>query len=85
MGLKGTLSRGRQYLCVDCLSTNIRLRRYYEDLGYEFVGELTGPTDHAHTIAHGSWKRACTSSPSYRSERSPPQPAPGRWDNELEQ
>lgn len=49
------LSRGCHYLCLDCLSTNRRLRRYYEDHGYSMVGELTGPTDHAHTIAHGSW------------------------------
>jgi len=49
------LARGRQYLCLDCLSTNDRLRRYYEDHGYSMVGELTGPSDHAHTVAHGSW------------------------------
>ena len=49
------LVRGRQYLCLDCLSTNDRLRRYYEDHGYSMVGELTGPADHAHTVAHGMW------------------------------
>ena len=48
-------ARGRRYLCLDCLSTNRRLRRYYEDDGYTPVGELTGPPDHAHTIAHGMW------------------------------
>jgi len=49
------LVRGRQYLCLDCLSTNERLRRYYEDIGYSVVGEMTGPSDHAHTVAHGLW------------------------------
>jgi hypothetical protein len=48
-------ARGRQYLCLDCPSTNDRLRRYYEDHGFSVVGELTGPSDHAHTVAHGSW------------------------------
>jgi len=47
--------RGRQYLCIDCLSTNHRLRRYYEDHGFSMVGEMSGPIDHAHTVAHGSW------------------------------
>ena len=49
------LAHGRQYLCLDCLKTNHRLRRYYADHGYSVVGELTGPCDHAHTTAHGSW------------------------------
>lgn len=48
-------SRGRQYLCLDCLSTNHRLRRYYEDHGFSVVGELAGPTSHPHTVAHGMW------------------------------
>lgn len=48
-------SRGRQYLCLDCLSTNGRLRRYYEDHGFSVVGELAGPPDHPHTVAHGLW------------------------------
>ena len=51
-----SLTRGRQYLCLDCLAANHRLRKYYEDHGYSAVGELSGPSDHAHTIAHGSWK-----------------------------
>ena len=48
-------ARGRRYLCLDCPSTNDRLRLYYEDHGYSVVGELAGPPDHAHSIAHGSW------------------------------
>lgn len=49
------LSRGRHYLCLDCLSTNHRLRRYYGDRGSLVVRALTGPSDHAHMTAHGSW------------------------------
>lgn len=49
------LIRGRQFLCLDCLSTNHRLRRYYEGHGYSAVGVLAGPSDHAHSVAHGSW------------------------------
>jgi GNAT superfamily N-acetyltransferase len=49
------VARGRRYLCLDCLSTNRRLRRYYEDHGYSVVGESAGPIDHDHTIAHGPW------------------------------
>ena len=49
------LARGRRYLCLDCLSTNHRLRQYYEDHGYSVIGELAGPTGHAHSVAHGSW------------------------------
>jgi len=35
--------------------TNHRLRRYYEGHGYSVVGELAGPSDHAHSVAHGQW------------------------------
>ncbi len=34
---KEVLSRGRQYLCLDCPSTNLRLRRYYEELGSRWL------------------------------------------------
>jgi GNAT superfamily N-acetyltransferase len=50
------ISHGRSYLCLDCLSTNRRLRRYYEDLGFKPVGEKSGPSDHPHSAAHGSWQ-----------------------------
>lgn len=49
------LTRGRRYLCLDCLSTNHRLRSYYEGHGYSVVREMAGPSDHAHSVAHGSW------------------------------
>jgi hypothetical protein len=49
-------SRGRYYLCLDCLCTNVRLRQYYEELGFTVVGAVNGPTEHAHTIAHGPWQ-----------------------------
>jgi protein-tyrosine phosphatase len=45
--------RGRRYLYLDCLSTNHRLRRYHEDHGFSMVGEMSGPIDHSHTVAHG--------------------------------
>jgi GNAT superfamily N-acetyltransferase len=49
-------SHDRSYLCLDCLSTNQRLRRYYEDLGFQLVGEISGPSKHPHSAAHGSWQ-----------------------------
>ena len=49
------LSHDRSFVCLDCLSTNLRLRRYYEDLGFQQVGEVSGPSDHPHSAAHGSW------------------------------
>ena len=53
---KEVLSRDRHYLCLDCLSTNLRLRRYYEEVGFIMVGEMAGPAEHAHTMAHGRWQ-----------------------------
>lgn len=49
------LSSGRRHLCLDTLSSNVRLRRYYEDLGFRPVGEVKGPSAHSHTEAHGTW------------------------------
>lgn len=49
---------GRRYLCLDCISTSVRLRRYYEDLGFRCVGERSGPASHPHTAAHGPWRAA---------------------------
>jgi GNAT superfamily N-acetyltransferase len=51
-------SRGRTHLCLDCLGTNQRLRRYYEELGFCLVDEVLGPADHPHSAAHGSWTAA---------------------------
>ena len=48
-------SKGRTYLCLDCLSTNQRLCRYYEDLGFQAVNEVAGPSEHPHSAAHGAW------------------------------
>jgi hypothetical protein len=53
---KQALSHDRSFICLDCLSTNLRLRRYYEDLGFQQVGEVSGPSDHPHSAAHGSWQ-----------------------------
>ena len=49
------LLKGREYLCLDCLSTNHRLRRYYEDLGFRSVREVSGSSDHPHGAAANSW------------------------------
>jgi protein-tyrosine phosphatase len=48
-------ARGRAFLCLDCLSTNHRLRRYYEERGFSMVGQVMGPPGHAQTVAHGPW------------------------------
>ncbi len=50
------VARNRQYLCLDTLSTNARLRRYYEELGFVAVGSIGGPLGHPHTHAHGRWE-----------------------------
>ncbi|MFN8493645.1 MAG: GNAT family N-acetyltransferase [Caldilineaceae bacterium] len=34
-------SRNRRYLRLDCVATNLALRRYYERLGFRFCGEAT--------------------------------------------
>ena len=52
------VAHGRRFLCLDTLSSNVRLRQYYEDLGFSAVGEMTGPVGHPHTAAHGAWKAA---------------------------
>jgi GNAT superfamily N-acetyltransferase len=49
-------SKGRCYLCLDCLTSNMQLRQYYQDLGFQTVGEIVGPKDHPHSIAHGPWQ-----------------------------
>jgi GNAT superfamily N-acetyltransferase len=49
------MAKGREYLCLDTLKSNLRLRRYYEELGFQKVGEITGPATHPHTKAHGGW------------------------------
>ncbi|MGH8989076.1 MAG: GNAT family N-acetyltransferase [Acidimicrobiales bacterium] len=46
----------RSYLCLDTLSSNRKLREYYEELGFELVGEVDGPREHPHTAAHGRWQ-----------------------------
>ena len=49
-------NRGRMFICLDCLSTNTRLRRYYEVLGFRPVTEIVGPEDHPHGAADGPWR-----------------------------
>jgi GNAT superfamily N-acetyltransferase len=48
--------RGRRYLCVDVMSQNGPLCRYYERLGFSRVGEITGPVSHPHAAAGGGWR-----------------------------
>jgi GNAT superfamily N-acetyltransferase len=48
--------RGRRALCLDCLSDNTRLHRYYEDLGFRPVREIAGPADHPTDPRLGQWR-----------------------------
>jgi ribosomal protein S18 acetylase RimI-like enzyme len=48
--------RGRSFLCLDTLSSNARLRRYYEDMGFRLVGEIEGPADHPTDPALVGWR-----------------------------
>ena len=50
------VAHGREYLCLDTLSSNTRLRRYYEELGFKPVGTVSGPDNHPHSAAHGHWE-----------------------------
>jgi GNAT superfamily N-acetyltransferase len=52
------VERGRSFLCLDTLSSNARLRRYYEDIGFRSVGEINGPADHPTDPALGAWSAA---------------------------
>jgi GNAT superfamily N-acetyltransferase len=49
-------ARGRAYLCLDTLTSNTRLRRYYEELGFHEVGEIVGPAEHLTDPALGPWR-----------------------------
>ncbi len=51
-----TLARGRSYLCLDTLSSNTRLRQYYERMGFRLVGEIVGPAEHLTDPALGTWR-----------------------------
>jgi ribosomal protein S18 acetylase RimI-like enzyme len=50
-----TLRHDRRFVCLDTLSSNTRLRRYYEDLGFRAVGEIAGPADHPTAPGLGRW------------------------------
>lgn len=51
-----TEERGRPYLCLDAMTSNRRLRDYYEALDFEVVGKIEGPREHPHSAAHGRWQ-----------------------------
>lgn len=50
-----TLQGGRSFVCLDCFSANERLRRYYEELGFRRVKEISGPMEHPHEAADDHW------------------------------
>jgi hypothetical protein len=50
------VQQGRSFLCLDTLSSNTRLRRYYEELGFRAAGEISGPADHPTDPALGRWR-----------------------------
>lgn len=47
---------GRPYLCLDAMTSNRRLRDYYEAIGFVEVGQIEGPSEHPHSAAHGRWQ-----------------------------
>lgn len=51
-----TEQHGRPFLCLDVMTSNRRLRAYYESLGFEKVGDIQGPPEHPHGAAHGAWQ-----------------------------
>jgi GNAT superfamily N-acetyltransferase len=50
------VEKGRSFVCLDTLSSNTRLRRYYEDMGFRLVGEIAGPAGHPTDPALGTWR-----------------------------
>lgn len=50
-----TENHGRPFLCLDTLTANQRLRRYYEDLGFRRAGEIPGPADHPTARLPDKW------------------------------
>jgi hypothetical protein len=50
------VAKGRSFLCLDTLSSNTRLCRYYEDIGFRAVGEIAGPADHPTDPSIGAWR-----------------------------
>jgi ribosomal protein S18 acetylase RimI-like enzyme len=53
---QAAVDHGRTFLCLDTLSSNVRLRRYYEDLGFREVREISGPADHPTDPVLGAWR-----------------------------
>lgn len=49
------VGKRRAYLCVDVMSENVRLRRYYERLGFHRVREISGPASHPHGATDTPW------------------------------
>ena len=51
-----TEEQGRPFLCMDAMTSNRRLRDYYEAIGFEEVGQVEGPSEHPHSAAQGRWE-----------------------------
>jgi hypothetical protein len=53
------------------MTSNRRLRDYYEALGFEAVGEIEGPREHPHGAGHGRWQATLYQRPVGQSRDSP--------------
>lgn len=52
------LRRGRAWLCVDVIYENAGLRAYYERLGFEMVGEVSGESSYPTGATIDRWRGA---------------------------
>jgi hypothetical protein len=51
-------TRGRDYMCLDVIYENAKLRRYYEQLGFELIGEVYGERAHPTGASTNPWRAA---------------------------
>lgn len=70
-----TEAGGRPFLCLDAMTSNRRLRDYYEAMGFEEVGQIEGPAEHPHSAAHGRWQATLYQRPVGRYRQSFTDPA----------
>jgi hypothetical protein len=57
-GDREILRQGRAWLCVDVNYENVGLRSYYERLGFEMVGEVSGESPHPTGATPDRWRAA---------------------------
>jgi hypothetical protein len=50
------IRRGRAWLCADVIYENTGLRSYYERLGFEMVGEVSGDSAHPSGATPDRWR-----------------------------